>query len=181
MARNWVIIAVTAGLLAACRGEEAPPPVLDDREAPEVGARQEPTAESVWAQLQSEDYRSWRLWPGTSEQYEGTEPHGMLLTTYVNELARQALEDRTLPLPDGAVVVKENYMPDGTFDASTVMLKRQGYAPDHNDWFWAKYDAAGNAEVAGRVEMCQACHSANRQGDHLLTPLPGQGSVQGGM
>jgi hypothetical protein len=145
-----------------------------------AAAEQEPTAESVWALLQSQDYRSWQLWPGTTPQYEGTEPHGMLLTTYVNELAREALANGTLPLPDGAIVVKENYMPDGTFDASTVMVKRQGYAPEHNDWFWAKYDAAGNADVAGRAEMCQACHSANRQQDHLMTPLPGRAPPQGG-
>jgi hypothetical protein len=179
MPRAWIIIAITAGLLAACGDEQQPPPVPASA-ATEVGAPQEPTAESVWAQLQSEDYSSWPLWPGTTERYEGTEPHGMLLTTYVNQLARQALENGTLPLPEGAVVVKENYMPDGTFDASTVMVKRQGYAPEHNDWFWAKYDAAGNAEVAGRADMCQACHSANRQRDHLMTPLPGRGSAEGG-
>jgi hypothetical protein len=178
MPRNWIIIAATA-TLSACGGAEAPQPAQESA-GTEVDAGQDPTAESVWAQIQSEDYRSWALWPGTSQRYEGTEPHGMLLTTYVNEIAREALANGTLPLPEGAVVVKDNYMPDGTFDASTVMLKRQGYAPEHNDWFWAKYDAAGNAEVAGRAEMCQACHSANRQRDHLMTPLPGRGTAQGG-
>jgi hypothetical protein len=174
MTTTWIVIAAVAVQLAACGGNDTPPP--PDAGAPPAPAapqQPEPSAEAVWAQLQSEDYRRWQLWPGTSEQYEGTEPHGMLLTTYVNEAARQALENGTLPLPDGAIIVKENYMPDGTFDASTVMVKRQGYAPEHNDWFWAKYDAAGNAEVAGRVEMCQACHSANRQRDHLMTALPG--------
>jgi hypothetical protein len=181
MPRTWMIIAITAAQLAACGGDDAPPADAPATLPAATARPPEPTAESVWARLQSENYRSWQLWPGTSERYEGTEPHGMLLTTYVNELARQALENGTVPLPDGAIVVKENYMPDGTFDASTVMVKREGYAPEHNDWFWAKYDAAGNAEVAGRAEMCQACHSANRQQDHLMTPLPDRARTQGGM
>jgi hypothetical protein len=180
MTWKWVIIAATAGQLAACGGEEEAPRDAAGTPSAAGEAASAPTAETVWAQLESANYRSWRLWPGTSERYEGTEPHGMLLTTYVNDLALQALENGTLPLPDGAIVVKENYMPDGTFDASTVMVKRAGYAPEHNDWFWAKYDAAGNAEVAGRAEMCQACHSANRQRDHLMTPLPDGVRTQGG-
>lgn len=167
--RPFVATAILA--LAACRPDapDAEPPAPGPVPLPQPSAVEEPTADGVWQQLQADDYRTWALWPGTSERYPGTEPHGMLLTTYVNEPARTALESGRYPLPDGAIVVKENYMPDGTYDASTVMVKRAGYAPDHNDWFWAKYDAAGTAEVAGRVEMCQSCHAAARDRDHLMT------------
>jgi hypothetical protein len=173
MIRAGTVATALALQLAACGTNDAPPPDTEPAPPAAVMEQEGPTADGVWAQLQSEDYRSWSLWPGTSERYEGAEPHGMLLTTYVNELARRGLEAGSLPLPDGAIIVKENYMPDGAFDASTVMVKRRGYDPEHNDWFWAKYDAAGVAEDAGRVEMCQVCHSANRQQDHLMTPLPG--------
>jgi hypothetical protein len=176
MIRTWLVIAITATHVAACAGESAPPPP-ETGAAPSPATRQQgdPDAADLWERIRADDYRSWALWPGTTARYEGTEPHGMLLTTYVNETARRALEAGTLPLPDGAIIVKENYMPDGTYDAATVMLKREGYAPDHNDWFWAKYDGAGTAEVAGRVDMCQACHGASRHRDHLMTPIPGAG------
>jgi hypothetical protein len=176
MIRNVVLSSLLLLLLTGCERDvaEEAPLVADSPAMPAAAAAPDTTAEAVWQHLQRADYRSWQLWPGTSPQYEGGEPHGMLLTTYVNELAHHALAERTMPLPDGAIIVKDNYMPDGSFDASTVMLKRRGYAPNHNDWFWAKFDAAGVAEDAGRVEMCQACHSARQDRDHLLTPLPGQ-------
>jgi hypothetical protein len=172
MTRAGIVTSVVL-ILAACEADDPAPPPPADRPAEAAAATApQPTAEAVWQHLQREDYTSWALWPGTQPRYEGSEPHGMLLTTYVNDLAQQALREGRLPLPDGAIIVKENYMPDGSFDASTVMVKRQGFNPEHHDWFWAKYDAAGVVEDAGRVEMCQACHRAAQQRDYLLTPLP---------
>jgi hypothetical protein len=170
--RRAVLVPIVL-LLAACAGEDSAPapPAQEPAADPTAAAAQEPTADAVWQQLQTQNYRSWPLFPGTTERYRGTDPHGAQLTTYVNELARGALAAGTFPLPDGSIIVKENYMPDGTFDASTVMLKRQGFNPQHNDWFWAKYDAAGTAEVSGRVEMCEACHGANRDRDYLMTAV----------
>jgi hypothetical protein len=160
-------------VLIACEADEPAPRPADEAAVPAAAPPgPTPTAEDVWRHLQQQNYASWALWPGTEPQYQGGEPHGMLLTTYVNDLALQALQQARFPLPDGAIIVKENYMPDGSFDASTVMVKRQGYDPEHNDWFWAKYDAEGVAEAAGRIEMCQACHAAAQQRDYLLTPIP---------
>ncbi len=51
------------------------------------------------------------MWPGKDAYYPGTEPHGMLLTTYVNELAFDAITQRSGRRPAGAVVVKENSCP----------------------------------------------------------------------
>ena len=39
-------------------------------------------------------------------------------------------------MPSGAIIVKENYTPAGELAATTVMYKKSGYNPDHNDWFW---------------------------------------------
>lgn len=130
------------------------------------------TAAALWAHLTESDYRTWSLWPGKGTLYEGTEPHGMLLTTYVNALALDALTNGASPLPAGSIVVKENYMPDSTLAAVTAMHKVAGYAPDAGDWFWVKYLPGGSVEVAGRAPMCQACHSANAGADYLMTPVP---------
>ena len=46
------------------------------------------TAASVLDYLDEVDYQeSWELWPGFGEKYQGGEPHGMLLTTYLNPAA----------------------------------------------------------------------------------------------
>ncbi len=123
------------------------------------------TAAAVWSHLQEARYRDeWRLWPGKPALYEGTEPHGMLLTTYLNDVAHEALTGGTGPLPAGAIVVKENYMPDSTLAAVTVMYSAEGYDPEHNDYFWAKYTPDGGVDAAGRVESCQSCHAVGERG-----------------
>lgn len=134
----------------------------------------EPTGAAVWEHIQDEDYaQDWDRWPGTEPLYEGNDPHGMLLTTYVNDIARQAITNNAGTMPDGAIVVKENYMPDSSFDAVTTMYKVDGYNPEHNDWFWVKQSPAGVVEVEGRVEGCQNCHQAVADNDYLFT-----GSIQ---
>jgi hypothetical protein len=172
-----VLPTALAIVLAACPADRpAAEPALEEAPPAQAATPQavapEPTDQAVWAHLREADYRTWPLWPGTTERYTGTEPHGMQLTTYVNDVALRALRQGTVPLPDGSIIVKENYMPDGSYDAATVMYKRQGFDPENNDWFWAKYDGQGVAEAAGRVQMCSGCHAAQQQRDYLMTALP---------
>ncbi len=164
-------ILAAAVLLVACGGgdtgqteETAPAPAP----AP-VAAAPDTTEAALWAHLQSAGYRNWRMWPGKNALYTGGEPHGMLLTTYVNDLAHDALTNGAVTMPAGAIIVKENYMPDSTLAAVTAMSKTPGYDAQGGDWFWGKWDPNGVVDVSGRAEMCRACHSANAAGDFLLT------------
>lgn len=136
------------------------------------------TAQAVWSYLNEESYaNNWTMWPGTTELYEGTEPHGMLLTTYLNEDAYNALTSGSGPMPTGAIIVKENYRPDSTLAAVTVMYAADGYDPEHNNYFWAKYGANGDVEAAGRVESCQQCHSSGDRGYLRTAYDPGQSAA----
>ncbi len=81
----------------------------------------------------------------------------------------EALNDKVCSMPDGAIIVKENYMPDGIYDTMTVIYKVQGYNLDHNDWFFTKIGADGGVQAEGRVESCQTCHSARRDNDYIYT------------
>lgn len=130
------------------------------------------TATALWSYLQERDYReTWRLWPGKDRLYAGTEPHGMLLTTYANDAAYQALQaGQVSDLPPGSIIVKENWMPDSTFDAATVMYKVDGYNPDHQDWLFAKFDPQGSPDAFGRALMCQACHQ-NAESGYIYTAV----------
>ena len=134
-----------------------------------------PNAQSVWSYLESAPYTDWTLFPGTSRFQPGRSPHGALLITYVNDTARTALTRRTGPfpagpLPAGSIIVKENYTPDRTLDAVTVMYKSAGYNPDHGDWYWLKRAANGNVDAEGKVAGCQNCHSAAAR-DYVLTEV----------
>lgn len=147
---------VVLSVLAACG---AGSPALPDT-----------SGSAVDSYLDEIDYREqWELWPGKGELYQGVEPHGLLLTTYANEAALKAVNDKSGAMPEGAMIVKENYMPDGNYDSATVMYKVSDYNPDHNDWFFAKYGSDGTIQAEGRVEGCQACHSSVKDNDYIFT------------
>jgi hypothetical protein len=109
------------------------------------------------------------MWPGTSAYYKGNEPHGALLTTYVNAAALDAINGKRGTLPDGAMVIKENYMPGKNLAAITVMYKVAGYNPESGDWYWVKFAPSGAVEAEGKEPMCIACHSAKNDNDYLYT------------
>lgn len=187
-----VLVAV-AGLLAGCAPGEEGAGAGGEEEAARQAAEPIPaealpdtTARGVWGFLQGHNYRTWSMWPGKSALYQGTEPHGALLTTYVNVRARQAIEGEAGSMPPGAVVVKENYMPDSTLAAVTVMYKVEGYDPEHGDWYWLKLNAGDAAEsegpiaAEGRVESCRECHAAQEANDYIMTgSLAGSGGGGG--
>lgn len=163
------LAAIATVLLAACGGEEREQPV---EEAVQQVALPDTTADAVWSYLESADYAAnWDMWPGKERFYAGTEPHGMLLTTYVNSAANDALANWTQSMPEGAIIVKENYMPDSTLAAVTVMYKSPGYNPEHNDWWFLKRLADGTVEASGRVEGCQNCHGGAKANDYIMTPI----------
>ena len=109
------------------------------------------------------------MWPGKGELYQGGEPHGAPFTTYLNPTAFDALQGKTGSIPDGGIIIKENYTPDAVFDLITVMYKVDGFDPENNDWFWAKIGAAGDVQAEGKLVGCQACHGAGRANDFVLT------------
>ena len=147
-------------LVAACGSSGEPE--LPDTTSASSGEPELPdtTSASVLAYLEEVDYQNndaWKLWPGTEEKYQGDDPHGMLLTTYLNPAAFEAVE-KSATTPDGSIIVKENYTPAGDHAANTIMYKKSGYNPDHSNWFWLKVLADGTVEKEGRVEGCQQCH-----------------------
>lgn len=175
---GWALVATVLTVACADSGEEdddfaaEQPPAAADAPAPAELAGPDTTAAAVWAYLQEQAYReNWRMWPGKDRLYAGTEPHGMLLTTYTNPIAYDALiAGQAADLPPGAIIVKENWMPDSTFDAATVMYKVDGYNPDHRDWLFAKFDPQGTADAFGRAAMCQSCHQSAQSG-YIYTPV----------
>lgn len=121
------------------------------------------------------NYKMWQMWPGKEEFYPGKEPHGALLTTYVTDDGISAIESGAGTLPNGSIIVKENYLPDKTLAALTVMYKENGYDPEHNDWFWVKYLPNGTIAAEGKVKGCIDCHNQpkaefdNQTNDYIFT------------
>ncbi|MBJ3761181.1 cytochrome P460 family protein [Maribius pontilimi] len=118
--------------------------------------------------------------------YEGVDPHGAMLETFYTGAT---VGDHT-----GVLVVKRNYAPsaggvdgvlgspDAHLAAVTVMFQREdGYDPDTQNWFYAKYLPDGmldqnpaGAMLAGLVGKgadagCIACHQGAGGDDYLFT------------
>ena len=152
-------------LLTTSCGAAAPPvPTATPLSPPDT------TAAAVMEYLQQVNYQeTWELWPGKGEKYAASAPHGMLLTTYLNSAAFAALNDKAGSMPDGAIIVKENYTAKGVLDATTIMYKVAGFNPEHNDWFWTKVAADGTIKKEGKVEGCQTCHGGKKDNDYVMT------------
>lgn len=145
----------------------------------EKGNAEDPTvkAKALWDMMQSQNYQeTWALYPGKGKLYKGQEPHGMLLTTYVNQEADKGLRSGNKELPKGSILIKENYMPDKTLAAVTVMDKT---GDGKDDWFWVKYNPdgsvakMGDTPLAGKPGGCIGCHAASTSGIHnIMTNLP---------
>ena len=81
-------------------------------------------------------------------------------------------------LPDGSIVIKENYSPEQALAAITVMYKTAGYNAESGDWYWVKYNPdgtvaskstdSGSVRLAGRVKGCIDCHSDADGGDFVF-------------
>ncbi len=112
-------------------------------------------------------YRSWDLWPGKGRLYQGTEPHGALLTTFVNNRAYFSAKDKE-GMADRSIIVKENYTADKRFVALSVMYKIKGYNPAAGDWFWAQYSPDGKVLASGKVEACINCHGQKKDNDYIM-------------
>lgn len=126
------------------------------------GATDVAYAKYLWQQLEKKELNST---PATL--YVGGPPHGAV---------REVLEAKI----DGQrVIVKRNYGGDGVsiksvskdrakfLKAVTVMIKKTGYDPKNNDWFWVKYKADGTfhiapnkMKIAGKGAGCIACHAS---------------------
>ncbi len=159
--------ACAAGDEAADAAEEAAPAVEEAMVTlPEL------SADGVWGHLTSSDYENWDRWPGTTDQYQGQEPHGALLTTYVNDVAAAAIAAGDAMMPVGAIGVKTNDRPAGMLAAVTAMVKTEDFNPDHNNWWFLKRLTDGTVQAEGRFAGCEGCHLAVAANDYLFNDRP---------
>jgi hypothetical protein len=114
-------------------------------------------------------YQKWEHWPGYTGIYPGKSPHGKYLKLFANPIALKAAREGK-PMPEGAILVKENYGEDQkTLMAVTPMYRVKGYNPEGGDWFWVKYGANGEILAAGKPKGCVSCHAAVKDKDWIFS------------
>lgn len=131
----------------------------------------EPFERRLWKYLESSRYQNWSPAGDDGDFQESEAPHGALVKTFMNRTAAGHPET----LPNGSILIKENYSPDKKLMAITLMYRSKGYNPSAGDWYWVKYDSKGNVAqmqtpqgkmaIAGKAKGCIECHSGTDGGD----------------
>ena len=117
-------------------------------------------AADLWQEIHAQDYRSFAPAPGYAARRTSNAPHGDAVMIYVNDVVSRALTSGS-PLNDwpvGSLIVKDGFDGD-ELELVAVMQKREA------GWFWAEYDAKGDASYSGSPELCTGCH---RSGDDYV-------------
>ena len=132
----------------------------------------DPSSETrqVWALLAN--YKTWPKFAENPSPKRSATHENMFVVSYHNQAVAQAITSKTLPLPDGALIVKENYAKaDDSSPMALTIMHKQGGA-----WYWIKamadgkvfLDDAGKAMEGKNVAMCTMCHKASTN-DAVLT------------
>jgi len=173
-----VLLVVSCGKkskdIAEMAAEEAPAAeeaVSDAGDMTEMAAMPGADAGELWSFItETSPYKEWSYWPDYEGYQPGKSPHGAILQVFLDELGIANIADEMKSSMDnGVVIVKENYMPDTTLAAITVMYKVEGFNPDAGDWFWAKYGTDGTVAASGTPAGCIGCHGGVAGNDYLFT------------
>ncbi len=79
----------------------------------------------------------------------------------------------TGPMPAGAIVVKENYMPDKKLAAITVMYKVAGYNPEVGNLVLGEVYSRRESRGGGKVRHGRHVHRLPREGQGERFPVHG--------
>lgn len=117
------------------------------------------------------DYRQWPNFPENMKIERSKMHREMYVLAFHNDVVTQAMEKRTLPLPDGAIIVKENYAhaSDAGPKVLTIMAKENGA------WYWLESTPDGRVVKEKErplegydVGGCRSCHT-HAENDFVFT------------
>lgn len=124
--------------------------------------------------LKNDVYKSWAPFPGQTMLAKSGDHSGAFVRSYYNDVAAGAVANWSGSFPDGTILVKEQFEDEaGTKPVGhTIMWKVEGFDPEHGDWYWAAFGAAGQAQRTGAIADCYGCHQATAMtADWVRTPF----------
>jgi len=169
MGKAILLACIVLALVACAKAQE---PKLPPLTSPEI------SGDRLWKRITEEtDFDTYSFWPGHEGMRAGQSPHGKFHEVYINATLAGSLPLPGKVVPDGGIIVKENFSVDKKPAGLTVMVKVRGYNPEHADWFWAKFDPGGKVLAEGKVKECIECHEGVKDNDYVIIrpldePLP---------
>jgi len=124
----------------------------------------------LWSDISG--YAKWGQFPQSTERTLSKTHNNMFVISYINDVVTKAVADGTVPLPDGAIIVKENYAKkDDLMPMALTVMSKMG-----QEWYWAQGTPDGkvfggpDGPLEGKnVGMCVMCHGAATNNDSVLT------------
>ena len=134
------------------------------------GAEIAPSAAGIKTYVVSKAYQTWTADAAVRDPTQGS-PHGKV-RVFFNKTATDALRASALPLPVGAMLVKERYDGNGTsLNGYAAMVKTSAGA-----WTWWEASSSNpdtpQAFGVGNPS-CKGCHSASGNKDQVRSSVPG--------
>jgi len=151
-------------------GKKAPATGGTSKEMKMQTAEPSATTKEVLGQIAG--YQSWPKFTENATPKQSKGHMNMFVLAFHNDVVTGALEAKTLPLPDGSIIVKQNMAKatDSAPMAITVMAKRGG------KWHWSETTPDGKVVVMeGKalegedVGMCVNCHQQSEDNDFVVT------------
>ena len=159
------------------------PPAGGDTDPAEPANPDVTFAQTVWAALSDNDITGPTAMAGLP--YLGQAPHGEVLQTFEANLTVGGDSTRVLVKRNFADINPQNQndllgdFRQGSaaeqadwLKGITVMVKRPGFDPANEDWFWVQYNPNGSiasaddgTDLVGKAEACISCHSQSPRGD----------------
>ncbi len=174
--RNAFAMYLTLAALAACGGGKAAPEkpggMMDKGGMDMKMGMADPSADTVPVLAAAKGYTSWSKFPEMPAPTKSEGHMGMFVLGFHNQIVGDAIAAKTLPLPDGAVIVKQEMTSaDGAPMSVTIMSKQAGA------WYYVKaspdlmkvMSMNGMAMEGTSVGMCKDCHDNGADNDYVLT------------
>ena len=135
----------------------------------------DPSREAYDIAIAGDAYKDWEQFPNATPDLKPSGQHnGDFVRSYMNDIAFKAIADFSGEFPDGSILVKEQFADvEGTKpNGHTVMWKREGYDPEHGDWYWIAFNGAGETTVHnGMASYCSDCNAAVKTAAWVYTAI----------
>lgn len=132
----------------------------------------DPAAATAPVLAAANGYASWSKFPERQQPAKSQGHMGMFVLAFHNKVVGEAITAKTLPLPDGAVIVKEEMMSADAKPMSVTIMSKQG-----GEWYYVKASpdlmkvmTMNDMALEGTsVGMCKDCHDNGSDNDFVLT------------
>jgi cytochrome P460 len=120
-------------------------------------------------------FKDWRSWNRVNPTVLLSTGHAdVYVHIFVDNLAKNTYLAASSPYPECSRIIKAQHTDETATEVEelAIMVKMpEGYDPEHNDWWYARYDPTGTEAISSgkMVTDCRTCHEQASETDYLFS------------